>query len=115
MAPADAAGIQESLLAPNAFDPSILAFLAKTGAPAAVGEFLTLTIGGETQGMATDLSGPAIVATGEYDVPFCGGNALRPYEGFPNIPVASKKLFPRARAYETVIGMSAWTGFLTSL
>ena len=103
-APSGIPSLQESLLAPNAFDPAILKYLESTGVPPTVGEFLTLSAGSATQGPPTDFTGPALVITGQYDLPFCGGNALQPYEGFSNIPAASKKLFPKSGHYETVIG-----------
>ena len=104
-APSGAPSLQESLVAPNAFDPALLQFLESTGIPPAIGEFLTLTAGAATQGPPNKFTGPAIVVTGEYDLPFCGGNCMRSYNGYKNIPSASKELFPKASRFETVIGV----------
>ena len=87
------------------FDPALLPFLESIGTPPTMGEFLTLTLGNSTQGPPNKFTGPGIVVTGEYDLPFCGGNCMRPYKGYKNIPSASKELFPNASRFETVIGM----------
>lgn len=104
LAPGGLASLQESLLAPDEFDPAILDFLASTGVPPTVGEFLTLNAGSAAHGPPTNFTGPAIVVTGEYDLPFCGGNAYQPFWGYSNLPAAAQKLFPKSEQYETVIG-----------
>ena len=46
LAPGGTAALQEALVAPNQFEPDLLQFLASTGQPPTVGEFLTLDIRG---------------------------------------------------------------------
>lgn len=106
LAPGGTAALQEALLAPNAFDPTILPFLLATGTPPTVGEFLTLGIGDVVNGPPTEFSGPVIIVSGENDVPFCGGNCLQSFEGYASLPAASQRLFPNASAYQTVISKS---------
>ena len=104
LAPGGTAALQEALVAPNQFEPDLLQFLASTGQPPTVGEFLTLTSGDAASGPPLDFTGPAIVVTGQFDLPFCGGNCMQPFEGFPSLPAAAQKLFAHASTYRTVIG-----------
>ena len=105
LAPGGTAALQEALLAPNAFDPELLPFLASTGSPPTIGEFLTLTAGDVGGGSPTGFTGPVVVVAGEYDVPFCGGNCNQPYEGYTSLPAASQRLFPDGTAFQSVVGM----------
>ncbi|KAK6206846.1 hypothetical protein QIS74_13334 [Colletotrichum tabaci] len=71
VAPASVSGGQVNFFAPGAFDPEILRAAYQGGQPAAIGELLT--IGGST-GLPSSFTGPALVITGDRDIPFCGGN-----------------------------------------
>ncbi|GJC91444.1 ctr copper transporter family protein [Colletotrichum higginsianum] len=71
VAPASVSGGQVNFFAPGAFDPEILRAAYQGGQPAALGELLT--IGGST-GLPSSFTGPALVITGDRDIPFCGGN-----------------------------------------
>ncbi|KAF2482664.1 hypothetical protein BDY17DRAFT_251478 [Neohortaea acidophila] len=103
LAPGGTAALEEDLLGPNEFDPTILPFLASTGAPPTVGEFLTLTAGSAADGPPTEFTGPVLVISGQNDLPFCGGNCDQSFTGYPTLPAAAQRLFPNASAYQTVI------------
>lgn len=90
LAAGDASGVQNNFFSPGSFDPEILAFAAMTGQPVTVGELLT--IGGETAS-PNHFAGPALIVTGERDVPFCGGSCLNGAPNGSSIPAQAQKTF----------------------
>ncbi|KAK4507732.1 hypothetical protein PRZ48_001467 [Zasmidium cellare] len=107
LAPADASAVQTNFFAPGDFDPNILQFATQTGQPVTIGELLT--IGGST-GSMNPFKGPVLIVTGEYDVPYCGGNCLAAPTGYNSIPETSKKYLPNASPFKVDIIKGAGHG-----
>lgn len=104
----DQRGIQADFLAPNEFDPGMLAFLAKNPQPITVGERLS---GSYLEAAAINkFAGPVHIVTGERDLPFCGGNCSAAPTGYTSIPATSIKSFPDAKKFEVTIGKSLQCG-----
>lgn len=103
----DASAVQNNFFSPGSFPPDLLALATMTGEPVTVGELLT--IGGET-GVPNTFSGPALIITGERDIPYCGGNCLAPPTGYDSIPASSKKFIANANPFEVVIVPGAGHG-----
>ena len=103
----DVSAVQTNFFAPNQFDPQILAYGYKNGQPVTVGELLSF--GGET-GSVNNFAGPVHIVTGERDIPYCAGNCLIAYKGYPNIPAASQANFPNAKDFTTTIIPNAGHG-----
>lgn len=78
LAAGDASGVQTNFFSPGMFSNETLQYAASTGQPVTVGELLT--IGGEVVPL-NPFEGPALVITGQRDVPYCGGSC---YNGAPN-------------------------------
>ncbi|KAF2159139.1 hypothetical protein M409DRAFT_71260 [Zasmidium cellare ATCC 36951] len=107
LAPADASAVQTNFFAPGDFDPNILTFATQTGQPVTIGELLT--IGGST-GSKNLFKGPVLIITGEYDVPYCGGNCLAAPTGYNSIPETSKQYLPNASPFQVDIVKGAGHG-----
>jgi len=100
LAAGDASGVQTNFFSPGSFNNETLQFAASTGQPVSVGELLT--IGGET-GSPNPFAGPALVITGERDVPYCGGSC---YNGAPNgssIPAQAQKTFTETNITTVIV------------
>lgn len=69
----DAAANEYQFLYPGQFDPSLLFYLeTKAKQPVTAGELLTLG----SLPMMNNYAGPTMVFTGQYDLPYCGGDCL---------------------------------------
>ncbi len=86
---------------PGTFDVGLAVVGEKTKQPVTVGELLTIG----SAPMSSPFTGPVLVMTGEYDVPFCGGNcyAKVPEINATSIPAGTMAAFPKASAFETHI------------
>lgn len=93
---------QIEFLAPNQFDPAILAYYYARRKPVTVGEVLT---SGLDTGITNSFPGPVHIVTGVHDIPFCGGNCLDPPTGYPNIPSAATPSFTKASVVDVQISM----------
>lgn len=107
IAPADASGVQTNFFAPGDFDPNFLQYATMTGQPVTIGELLTI---GGGAGAKNPFKGPALIITGQYDVPFCGGNCLAAPTGYSSIPETSKQYLPNASPFKVDIVMGAGHG-----
>lgn len=107
LAPASTVGVQIDFFSPGDFDPAILTLAYNTGEPVTVGELLT--IGGET-GSTNYFCGPALIITGDKDIPYCGGNCLAAPTGYTSIPETSKNYLPDVSNFDVVIVPGAGHG-----
>ena len=99
--------LQANFLAPKAFDPEVLPWLLNNTQPNSVGELLTLAGGGG----ANNYTGPLIIITGEWDLPFCGGNCYATGDPeVPDIPSLSRAAVSAAEPFEVVIVKGAGHG-----
>lgn len=89
------------------FDPAFLEYATMTGQPVTVGELLTIGGGAASTNM---FKGPTLIITGQYDVPFCGGNCLAAPTGYKSIPETSKMFLPNASPFKVDIVMGAGHG-----
>lgn len=81
------------------FDPSILFVGEKSKQPVTVGEALTLG----SVPMMNSYTGPALIVTGEYDVPYCGGNCLATGGAGASIPAMASMNLPMAQPFQAYI------------
>ncbi|KAL1879523.1 hypothetical protein Plec18167_003980 [Paecilomyces lecythidis] len=72
LVPGNRNSLQFGFLTGGYFDPSILPYADNIKQPTTAGELLTL----RSAPAESTFSGPVMVLTGEFDVPFCGGNCL---------------------------------------
>ncbi|KAJ9254119.1 hypothetical protein DTO207G8_3696 [Paecilomyces variotii] len=72
LVPGNRNSLQFAFLAGGHFDPSILPYAESIKQPTTPGELLTL----RSAPAESNFSGPVMVLTGKFDVPFCGGNCL---------------------------------------
>ncbi|EHK15318.1 uncharacterized protein TRIVIDRAFT_38049 [Trichoderma virens Gv29-8] len=96
-------GVNIQFFAPGDFDPKMLASAFANGQPATPGEILTIGAGLST---VNAFRGHLLIATGERDVPFCGGNCsdTTTIQGaFPNLLAFSEILFPNASTFEAAV------------
>lgn len=85
----------------------MLAYATATGQPVTIGELLTIGGGAATKNM---IAKPVLIITGQYDVPFCGGNCLAAPTGYTSIPETSKMYLPNASPFKVDIVMGAGHG-----
>lgn len=101
MAPKTSIGVQMEFLAPGDFDVALLNDLASKNQPAAVAELFTV---GDGAAAPSNFAGAVQLITGEYDLPFCGGNCHDDVTGqAPDILQLSKPNFRNAKAFTTTI------------
>ncbi|KAF9698970.1 hypothetical protein EKO04_003320 [Ascochyta lentis] len=100
--------LQYAFLFPDMFDVGLAVEGEKTKQPVTTGELLTIG----SAPMMSPFTGPALVITGEHDVPFCGGNCygMVPNMTAANIPAGVKAAFPAASAFEAHIQPSTGHG-----
>ncbi|KAF2621295.1 alpha/beta-hydrolase [Macroventuria anomochaeta] len=93
--------LQYAFLFPDQFDVGLAVESEKTKQPVTAGEIMT--IGNAPK--VSQFTGPAFVITGQYDVPFCGGNCYGQAQNITaaNIPAGVKTAFPAASAFEAYI------------
>lgn len=82
--------LQYLFLFPGFFDTMIAYFGEKTKQPVTVGEALTLG----SVPMMNQFRGPVYVVTGDYDLPYCGGNCSATGGAASSIPAQVQKNFP---------------------
>lgn len=99
--------MQTLFFAPGDFDPKILTFATNTGEPVAIGEILTI---GGADYATNELKAPVLIITGEYDVPYCGGDCYAAPTGYTSIPETSKINFPNASPFMVDIVKGAGHG-----
>ncbi|KAH9868796.1 hypothetical protein J1614_007870 [Plenodomus biglobosus] len=101
MASSDLTALQYAFLYPNMYEEGLAIQSEQTKQPVTTGELLT--IGSAPK--SSPFTGPVLVITGEYDVPFCGGNcyAQAPGTNASNIPEGVAKSFPSASKFEAYI------------
>ncbi|TQV94494.1 hydrolase, alpha/beta fold family protein [Cordyceps javanica] len=108
IAPKDAIGVQIDFFAPGDFDDAMLRYATDNGQPAAAGELLTVADGAAAP---SRFAGPVQIITGEYDVPFCGGNCNKVMSAdAPNILELSRPMFPEAESFTATVVPGAGHG-----
>lgn len=81
------------------FDTGILYFAEKTKQPVTQGEIFTLG----SLPMVNHFAGPVLVVTGDYDLPYCGGNCSATGGAAASVPAGVSKNFPNATSFEAYI------------
>lgn len=108
IAPKDAIGMHIDFFGPGDFSDEMLADAYKNGQPAAVAELLTV---GDGAAKPSNFTGAVQIITGEYDVPFCGGNCNKAMMGdATDILALSKPMFEQAKTFNTTIVPGAGHG-----
>ncbi|KAJ6781212.1 hypothetical protein PWT90_10723 [Aphanocladium album] len=101
IAPKDPIGVHIDFFGPGDFSDEMLAYAFKNCQPAAFGELLTV---GDGAAKPSNFTGAVQIITGEYDVPFCGGNCNKVEMGdAPDILAASKPMFDKAKTFNSTI------------
>jgi pimeloyl-ACP methyl ester carboxylesterase len=103
LAPKSSIGVHINFFAPGDFDPEILPVAAMTGQPVSVGELLTVAA---PVVIKNSFPGRVFIITGEYDIPFCGGDCKATAavdSSLPDLLQVSKPMFPNAASFETKI------------
>ena len=75
-------------------DPGLAVYAEATKQPVTIGELLTAGVLAPTNTFA----GPVLVLSGQYDVPFCGGDCLATGGALASIPADVQKSFPNVAA-----------------
>jgi len=102
--------VQINFFGPGDFDPKILDYMYKNGQPNTPGEILTVGSGG---GVPNQFKGPAMIITGDRDVPFCGGDCMSTIAikgNAPNLIENSKPMFPEASVFNATVVPEAGHG-----
>ncbi|KAF2034324.1 alpha/beta-hydrolase [Setomelanomma holmii] len=101
MASSDLTALQFAFLYPGNYDVGLALQGEQTKQPVTTGELLTIG----SAPMTSPFTGPALVVTGQHDIPFCGGNCYGqvPNSTAANIPAGVKAGFPAASAFEAYI------------
>ncbi|ROT43240.1 alpha/beta-hydrolase [Sodiomyces alkalinus F11] len=108
IAPAVVSAAQTNLFAPGMYDPEVLNIAFERGQPAAVGEFLTL---GMRAGEPSSFNGPALVITGDRDLPFCGGDCSASGDsGLDSLLDLSAEFLSQASPFEAYVVPGAGHG-----
>ncbi|KAH7026471.1 Alpha/Beta hydrolase protein [Microdochium trichocladiopsis] len=97
LAPQNLTGVQQNFFASENFDPAVLEAAYKVGQPVTYGELLTL---GAPAGVPSAFEGPVLIITGDYDIPFCGGNCTTPDSTFLDV---SASLLKNSSHFETFV------------
>ncbi|KXJ92017.1 Alpha/Beta hydrolase protein [Microdochium bolleyi] len=97
IAPQNMSGVHQNFFAPDNFDPKILKTAYALGQPVTYGELLTL---GAPASVKSGFTGPVLVITGDYDLPFCGGNCTMPGS---TLLENSKPLLSKSSHFETFV------------
>lgn len=107
LAAGDVSAVQTNFLAPDDFDPNVLALAFATGQPVSVGELLT--VAGEAMGV-NEAAVPVLIVTGQRDLPYCGGDCTITGSSLPNIPSSSQQYLPNAKPFQVEIITGAGHG-----
>ncbi|KAK5989831.1 hypothetical protein PT974_08092 [Cladobotryum mycophilum] len=110
LAPKSSIGFHINFFAPGDFDPELLTYGTQTGQPASPGELLTVGAG---TGVDNVFEGPVMIITGEYDVPFCGGDCKATssiQQKFPDLIAASAPFFKKASVFNATVVNGAGHG-----
>jgi len=103
-------GVHNNFFAPGDFDEEILDYLWTHGQPNTPGEILTVGAGAAE---LNNFPGPAMVITGERDVPFCGGDCMATSairDSAPDLIANSKQFFPSSSAFNSTVVAAAGHG-----
>jgi hypothetical protein len=97
----DLTALQYAFLYPGNYDIGIALAGETTKQPVTTGELLTIG----SSPSSSPFTGPVLVFTGEFDVPFCGGNCYGKLEGsnVQSIPAGVKAAFPSASKFEAYV------------
>jgi pimeloyl-ACP methyl ester carboxylesterase len=97
----DLTALQYAFLFPGNYDVGFALKGEMTKQPVTTGELLT--IGSSPK--SSPFTGPVLVFTGEFDVPFCGGNCYGKLPGSTaaNIPAGVAAAYPAAKKFEAYI------------
>jgi len=104
IAPQNLTGVQQNFFSPGMFSPKVLEVAGQTGQPVTYGELLTL---GAPAGVMSEFAGPVLIITGDYDIPFCGGNCTTGNSSFLDV---SASLLKKASPFETFVVPKAGHG-----
>ncbi|KAM3562570.1 hypothetical protein ARSEF4850_002706 [Beauveria asiatica] len=109
VAPKSSIGVHIDFFGPGDFSPDMLQYATDHGQPAALGELLTV---GDGAAAPSNYTGAVYIITGEYDVPFCGGNCNMAMQGSDasNILTMSEPMFKQAKSFNTTIVPGAGHG-----
>ncbi|OAA39558.1 catalytic protein [Beauveria brongniartii RCEF 3172] len=109
IAPKSSIGVHIDFFGPGDFSADMLQYATAHGQPAALGELLTV---GDGAAAPSKYTGAVYIITGEYDVPFCGGNCNMPMQGSDasNILTMSEPMFKQAKSFNTTIVPGAGHG-----
>ncbi|EJP66739.1 hydrolase, alpha/beta fold family protein [Beauveria bassiana ARSEF 2860] len=109
IAPKTSIGVHIDFFGPGDFSADMLQDATAHGQPAALGELLTVADGAAAP---SNYTGAVYIITGEYDVPFCGGNCNMPMQGSDasNILTMSEPMFKQAKSFNTTIVPGAGHG-----
>ncbi|KAM3515325.1 hypothetical protein MY11210_001066 [Beauveria gryllotalpidicola] len=112
IAPKSAIGVHIDFFGPGDFSPDMLRDATAHAQPAALGELLTVADGAAAP---SNYTGAVYIITGEYDVPFCGGNCnnmamKRDDDNASNILAMSEPMFKQAKSFNTTIVPGAGHG-----
>ncbi|OAA74553.1 hypothetical protein LEL_08134 [Akanthomyces lecanii RCEF 1005] len=108
VAPRDSIGVHIDFFGPGDFSDDMLAYATEHGQPAALGELLTV---GDGAAKPSSFAGAVQIITGEYDVPFCGGNCNMVMTGdAPNILEMSRPMFSKAKTFNATVVPGAGHG-----
>lgn len=86
-------------LYPGHFDPRIAYYGEQTKQPVTIGEMLTLS----SLPMTNSFKGPVAVFTGQYDLPYCGGDCLATGGALASVPASVSENFPDASSFTAYI------------
>lgn len=108
VAPKSSIGVHIDFFGPGDFSKEMLDDATRTGQPAALGELLTV---GDGAAGASNFTGAVQIITGEYDVPFCGGNCNDPMMGGGgNVLTMSRPMFEAAKSFNATVVPGAGHG-----
>ncbi|KAM3430310.1 hypothetical protein NHJ13734_007801 [Beauveria thailandica] len=109
IAPKSSIGVHIDFFGPDDFSAEMLQYATDHGQPAALGELLTV---GDGAAAPSNYTGAVYIITGEYDVPFCGGNCNMAMQGSDasNILTMSEPMFKQAKSFNTTIVPGAGHG-----
>lgn len=99
----DLTALQYAFLYPKMYELGLALEAEQTKQPVTTGELLTIG----SAPASSPFSGPVLVITGEYDVPFCGGNCYAQLPGSntktASIPAGVAEAYPSASSFEAYI------------
>lgn len=88
------------------YDPLIAYYGEQTKQPVTIGELLTLG----SLPATSPFKGPVAVFTGQYDLPYCGGDCLATGGALASVPASISNNFPNASSFTAYIQPNAGHG-----